>query len=622
MEQFMRPRLRTINYSKSVFGEAMDNLFDLSFKINENAKDREAKLAAERRAEFRDEKNRNFTLELEKERNAQSLLLDKARKEYDLERDIKMAELKSKETAAGIRYNVSLGKVKDSREDMMRLEDSLLKFGASKEQLHMTSNLENLSYDIFESTGRQAGVNMANAQVYENESAIIKSKLLELENQGRILKERELEFAGENKILQGPEFKDFMGMAQTAEGDTYVSTITGKEMKGLGWNQSYGAKFTFAEHDPADRERAALEATTRLLMPSQAIIATQGQIIMSQFTLEEPGDFDDLVEYIEKNKSSSKKDYEFSPNQKKELGLLVKVMAGIENPVQMYDKIMEYSGNEEGDYNLDRLLGETSPVAWENFKFNYAEYSRIKDDKLESVFMGDPQASFKTAIKSMKAFPEMLQTFHDMNQGVSPEMRIANFIELEKTFAKNNNLSPTEIANLDLGPEYDKWLEAEGKTKFGHEAEIESNLGDTQEHISAKSTVEMTDKARKKALFDTREKSMVSYLRMKDEMDEVGEDALTNRLQEHNYGAHNTKVFNDQMLENPDNLKYIKEEALASIDRFLEGGWSSQEGFHKADDAQELLDLLIRFQTATTGMTQEEAEAEHKEALKALAKFK
>ena len=109
---------------------------------------------------------------------------------------------------------------------------------------------------------------------------------------------------------------------------------------------------------------------------------------------------------------------------------------------------------------------------------------------------------------------------------------------------------------------------------------------------------------------------------MKKEMDGPGENSLSVSLQERRPAPYNTTVFNHQMLEDPKNLEFIKKEALGSIDRFLKGGWSISEGFHGADDAEELLELLIKFDKATTGKTQEEAEAEYSEAIKALEKFK
>lgn len=619
----MPPKLRTINYSKSVISEGLDELFKYAFIANENSKKRQEALALEGRIEKRDEakttKANQFALDLLEAKDKSALELFDKKKEWDTQLRLDEAKIKAAEKSTEILYRESLRQFNEKQKESIDLIKILEKFGASPDKLNMTSNLEALSNDIFETTAQQAGVYHNNAQVYGTYVNELKQKRFELEEQGRVLLEEETKFAGANKMLEGPEFEEFLKYA-TTDIDKMYKLPSEKMVPGLGWDYSYGAKFAFAEAGSvAARETAAMAITNQMVIPSKANVSAQGTIIMSQFTLEEGGDIDDVVDHIEDNKSES---FKFTDDEKKELGVLVAVMGGIKDPIQMYDKIMEYSGDEKGDYNLDRLLTKTSPVAWENFKLNHAEYRRIQDDKLESAFIADPKASFQTRIKNITAVTEMFEAYHDMNQGAENHIKISNFDLMEQTFAKNNN---QPIA--DLGEDFDIWLKEEITPK--------PKAGDDSGYAESEALVDVVEarEAVATGVADRESSLKNAYFAMKGEMTGKGERNLSSNLTEykteHGESAlfsgsigSSRMVFNDAMLKSPENIKKIRKEVLSDIRRLAAGGWSPGEGFHEADDVKELLDLLRAFDKETSSKSQAELELEYKNALSSLAELK
>ena len=623
----MPPKLRTINYSESAVSKSMDEIFKYAFIARENAKKREEAMAVEGRATKRATdaagRKETFALDLEKIRDAKAASIREDQNKHEINRYNIEQTAKNTRIFNEIAYKTEDRNLNDAVDELATLEVSLNKFGTSSDELNLTSGFPELSKDVIGTYIGQANVMRQNRAIYQKRIDASKEALLLLQQQGDVLADEQLAFAGADRVLTSDEYrgkkdnegnvikKGFLDWATTSTDDDY-ELPDGQIRKGLGWDRAntYGADFAFrAEGSVADREIASAASTLSLLAPVKNIISGESTVLKLQITPGEDEDMGDVEDRIEAFKGVALGD-----DDKKQLKLLYEVLSGIVDPIEMHNKIMEFSSNQKGDYNLDKFLDTISPMAWGSIKTNYKKYDRIEQDKLDSAFMIDESAAFSKSIESMTGKLEMFERFYSDHMGADATLKQKNFLLIEKKFGGE-----------DLGGEYETWENAEIQASLGKIAgdDVSSNkFKEVASHVEAATTVEDADRARKTSLLDTREASMLAYYDMKDEMDDLGEDALTENLQENRAAPFNTKVFNHQMLETPENLEFIKEEAKASIDRFLKGGWSISEGFHRANDAQELLDLLIEFDKATTGKTQEEAEAEHSKALKALAKFK
>ena len=611
-----RPNLRTIQYTESAVSEGMNLLMNLAYAINEKSKDRfEARSAQSQKEQFAKD------MAVLSQGHAETMFQKK--KDFDLELYDKKRKLDDLQE-----LNIMMFKGAERNKDIElakkeRLEEAIRKFNVSPSDLYKTNEFPKLSSDVATTYAGNAAIINRNVEQYKAFNKTLQASLDDLSRQGAVLDREILAFAGKNQILQSDEYwgtgdykgRGFIDWAMTSDNVDFTMPDGKTVRKGLGWGNHYGADWAFRKKgDPSQIEILAAERTTLMTSKLKEYMTGESVILKTMFTpLTDSGekDTDDVIDRIE-NRLKIK----FTEKEKTEFQILNDVLVGTLNPSEVTRRILEYSSDESNKYNLDALLEKAAPEAWRGLKNHHNQVLRIESDELDSGFIDDPHEAFRTASENMTTAGDMFTLFHQRTIGMSEGAQVKIWDEIvEPRLIANGAKSKTG----DFGKDFDIWLEERGLLQ------IIDVGGD--EYAKQKAQIEVKKKGEKLpgVGYRLKEDSRKAYLNLKDEMDRAGEHNLQDNLKEYNYHYLPTggqMRFNSDMLSDPDNLAYIKKEALASIERFAQGGWSLTEGFHTADDAQEVLDLLIKFEQVTTGKTQKEAENEYSQAIKSLAKFK
>ena len=611
-----RPNLRTIQYTESAVSEGMNLLMNLAYAINEKSKDRfEARSAQSQKEQFAKD------MAALSQGHAESMFQKK--KDFDLELYDKKRKLDDLKELNIMMYQGAERNRDIEMDKKNKLEEAIRKFNISPSDLYKTSEFPKLSSAVATTYAGNAAIMNQNLEKRREYNKTLQASLDDLSRQGAVLDREILAFAGKNQILQSDEYwgtgdykgRGFIDWAMTSDNVDFTMPDGKTVRKGLGWGNHYGADWAFRKKgDPSQIEILAAERTTLMTSKLKEYMTGESVILKTMFTpLTDSGekDTDDVIDRIE-NRLKIK----FTEKEKTEFKILNDVLVGTINPSEVTRRILEYSSDESNKYNLDALLEKAAPEAWRGLKNHHNQVLRIESDELDSGFIDDPHEAFRTASENMTTAGDMFTLFHQRTIGMSEGAQVKIWDEIvEPRLIANGAKSKTG----DFGKDFDIWLEERGLLQ------IIDVGGD--EYAKQKAQIEVKKKGEKLpgVGYRLKEDSRKAYLNLKDEMDRAGEHNLQDNLKEYNYHYSPTggeMRFNSDMLSDPDNLEYIKKEALASIERFTQGGWSFTEGYHEADDAQELLELLIKFEQVTTGKTQKEAENEYSQAIKSLAKFK
>ena len=600
----MPPKLRTINYTKSTLSDAMD----LAMKISLDVKNKQdARLEREGiAATIRQEKlsDREAAKQLSKETTAQALK-DRtafAKTQGEIQKGLQAEKIKLE----GELFNTKTiyDEAKSQRENLIKntqaLEDNLLKFGLSQDELVKSDSLSSLANDIKKNTENITFNIENNNKVRLDYFNALRDQQAEVMSQANDFDKITRSWSGLNKVLSSKEYEKNIIIAQKpiSEG-------------GLGLKNTWGLDYAFSQkgsRDEADIRDAS--ATIALKAPIADIISSQSIIIKEVLTVD-PADKDSQKTLIKRINKTRPNGIKLNDNEEELLGLLTEIASQTSDPFDFYNNVMELKGTNRDVYKFAK---DIMPVAFKNLESNVAKYELINSDYNKSVEIEDGYEAFKTKIQNINQLPDLFSAFKESSNGLSVVEQQELFTLVEEHYKEivTNPNTPQikhpesyDPTTGDLGFIYDDNEKNKPKPKdltgnqpkYLSQVILEDLITDTkkQEDLDAvdnekKINIE-TDFRKLFGKLDPESQEVLTDIMIKDKPG-TGDNRYTARSFRSN--SNFPKFTSEEILNN---LPAIRGESINTSNRFsnLELNDNSRENFRKtksSDNIKEIMDLL------------------------------